>query len=132
MVDIVCVKEDCILHRKVLSMAFSGTLGMLTGAATARMRKDGLCRLKQQLMSEQEGEEEKVGWRVEAEVKLALQEALANQAQQGITNEGLLLTLRHLYQKTSNAHQAIVMQNAFSKKQTNGYICAQYTLLANR
>lgn len=41
-------------------------------------------------MSEQEEEEEKVRWRVEAEVKLALQEALAAQAQQGLADQGLL------------------------------------------
>ena len=49
-----------------------------------------LRRLKQQLMSEQEDEEEKVRWRVEAEVKLALQETQAAQAQQGLHNSGLL------------------------------------------
>lgn len=41
-------------------------------------------------MSEQEDEEEKVRWRVEAEVKLALQETQAAQAQQGLHDSGLL------------------------------------------
>ena len=45
-------------------------------------------RLKQQLMNEQEDEEEKVRWRVDAEVKLALQEAQAAQAQQGLVDQG--------------------------------------------
>ena len=39
-------------------------------------------------MSEQEDEEEKVRWRVDAEVKLALQEAQAAQAQQGLVDQG--------------------------------------------
>ena len=45
-------------------------------------------RLKQQLMNEQEDEEEKVRWRVDAEVKLALQAAQAAQAQQGLVDQG--------------------------------------------
>ena len=46
-------------------------------------------RLKQQLMREQDDEEEKVRWRVEAEVKLALQEAQAAQSQRGLADQGL-------------------------------------------
>lgn len=40
-------------------------------------------------MSEQDDEEEKLRWRVEAEVKLALQEAQAAQSQQGLTDQGV-------------------------------------------
>ena len=47
-----------------------------------------LCRLKQQLMSEQEEEEEKLRWRVEAEVKLAKEEWQASEAHRGAGSKG--------------------------------------------
>jgi len=47
-----------------------------------------LCRLKQQLMTEQEEEEEKLRWRVDAEVKLALEEFQKAEAQRGAGNQG--------------------------------------------
>ena len=57
------------------------------GAAAGRSmssRADGAglgkCRLKQQLVVEQEEEEDKVRWRVEAEVRLAREELAAEQA----------------------------------------------------
>ncbi len=46
------------------------------------------CRLKQQLMTEQEEEEEKLRWRVDAEVKLALEEFQKAEAQRGAGNQG--------------------------------------------
>lgn len=50
--------------------------------------KSLLCRLKQQLMTEQEEEEEKLRWRVDAEVKLALEEFQKAEAQQSAGNQG--------------------------------------------
>jgi len=47
-----------------------------------------LCRLKQQLMTEQEEEEEKLRWRVDAEVKLALDEFQKAEAQRGAGSQG--------------------------------------------
>ena len=47
-----------------------------------------LCRLKQQLMSEQEEEEEKLRWRVEAELKLAKEEWQASEAHRGAGSQG--------------------------------------------
>jgi hypothetical protein len=44
--------------------------------------------LKQQLMTEQEEEEEKLRWRVDAEVKLALEEFQKAEAQRGAGNQG--------------------------------------------
>lgn len=45
-------------------------------------------RLKQQMMTEQEDEEEKVRWRVEAEVKLAMEEFKAAESQEAASTQG--------------------------------------------
>ena len=47
-----------------------------------------LCRLKQQMMAEQEDEEEKVKWRVDAEVKLAMEEFKAAESERAAGTQG--------------------------------------------
>ncbi|KAL0048136.1 hypothetical protein WJX82_008657 [Trebouxia sp. C0006] len=56
--------------------------------------KQQLNRLKQQLMTEQEEEEEMLRWRVDAEVKLALEEFQKAEAQRGAGNQGEVAELK--------------------------------------
>lgn len=51
--------------------------------------KQAACRLKQQMMTEQEDEEEKVRWRVDAEVKLAMEEFKAAESQRSAGTQGM-------------------------------------------
>ncbi|DBA84917.1 TPA: hypothetical protein ACH3X1_005929 [Trebouxia sp. C0004] len=56
--------------------------------------KQQLNRLKQELMTEQEEEEEKLRWRVDAEVKLALEEFQKAEAQRGAGSQGEVAELK--------------------------------------
>lgn len=60
-------------------------------------------------MAEQEDEEEKLKWRVDAEVKLAMGEFQHAQAQQGVGNQGTFRTHHFSCSHLSCLHEPIGM-----------------------